>query len=58
MYKKLTDKLTTCPWCQNHKGKTDLQFSIIDDNFAQYVRTSMINYCPFCGRNVRGENEQ
>lgn len=43
-----------CPWCQNKKGKTDLDFSVIDDNAGQYTHPSMINYCPFCGRKLKG----
>lgn len=48
-----------CPWCQNHKGKTDLDFSVIDDVFGHYVHVSMIKFCPFCGRrlNAGKENE-
>ena len=45
-----------CPWCQNHEGKTDLDFSIIDDDFGQYVHYTMINFCPFCGRALYEEN--
>ena len=52
----MTDKLKPCLWCQNHKGETELQFSIVDDDFAQYVRNSMIKYCPFCGRKLVEEN--
>ena len=56
--KKLTDKLKPCLWCHNHKGKTELKFTIIDDDFGQYVTEKLINYCPFCGRKLREENEQ
>ena len=54
----MTDKLKLCPWCHNHKGKTELQFSVIDDDFGQYVKNSMINYCPFCGRKLRENNDR
>ena len=49
----------SCLWCTNHKGKTDLQFTIVDDNFGQYVHPKLIKYCPFCGRelNRRVDNE-
>lgn len=49
----MPNELKPCPWCQNKKGKTDLQFSVIDDDFAQYVKTSMIKFCPFCGRSLK-----
>lgn len=52
----MTDKLKHCLWCQNRKGETELQFSVIDDDFAQYVKISMIKYCPFCGRKLVEEN--
>ena len=52
----MTDKLKSCPWCHNHKHKTELQFSVIDDDFGRYVNNSMINYCPFCGRKLRENN--
>ena len=41
-----------CLWCTDKSGKTDLDFSIIDDNFGQYVLRRMIKYCPFCGREL------
>lgn len=44
-------ELKPCPWCQNNKGKTDLDFSVIDDGSGQYVRK--INFCPFCGRDLK-----
>lgn len=42
----------SCSWCHNNKGKTELQFSVIDDDFGQYVKSSMIKFCPFCGRSL------
>ena len=51
-------KLNNCRWCKNHKGKSELQFSVIDDDFGQYVRESMIKFCPFCGRElIRSEDK-
>ena len=47
-----------CPWCTSTNGKTDLDFSIIDDNFGQYVHQRMINFCPFCGRRLQNERNQ
>ena len=47
-----------CPWCTNANGKTDLDFSIIDDNFGQYVHQRMIKFCPFCGRRLWNEYDQ
>lgn len=47
-----------CPWCTNANGKTDLDFSIIDDNFGQYVHQRMIKFCPFCGRRLWNECNQ
>lgn len=54
----MTDKLKPCPWCHNHKGKSELQFTIIDDNFGQYVHEKLIKYCPFCGRKLSEENDR
>ena len=51
------DKTKRCPWCQNSKGKTDIDFSVIDDAFGQYVNVSLIKYCPFCGRKLKGGAE-
>ena len=51
----MPNELKPCPWCQNKKWKTDLQFSVIDDDFGQYVKTSMIKFCPFCGRSLEQE---
>ena len=52
-------ELKPCPWCQNDKGRTDLDFSIIDDEFGAYVPIHSIKYCPFCGRNIKEkDNEQ
>ena len=44
-----------CPWCTNTNGKTDLDFSIIDDALGHYVHYKMINFCPFCGRRLQDE---
>lgn len=44
----MKNELKFCPWCQNDKGQTDLDFSIIDDSSGAYVRK--IYFCPFCGR--------
>ncbi len=52
----MTDKLKPCPWCYNHKGKSELQFTIIDDDCGQYVHEKLIKYCPFCSRKLREEN--
>lgn len=41
-----------CPWCQDKNRKTDLSFSIVDDDFGQYVPQSKIKFCPFCGRRI------
>ena len=49
----MPNELKPCPWCRNKNGKIDLQFSVIDDDFAQYVKTSMIKFCPFCGRSLK-----
>lgn len=43
-----------CPWCHDRKGNTDLRFSVIDDDFAQYVKNTLIKFCPFCGRDLKG----
>ena len=51
-------KLKNCLWCQNNKGKTDLQFSVIDDDFGKYVKDYLIKFCPFCGRDLRTPKER
>jgi hypothetical protein len=53
----MTDKLKPCPWCHNHKLETELQFTIIDNDTAQYVTEKLIRYCPFCSRKLREEND-
>ena len=45
-----------CGWCTNTRGSTDISFSIIDDDFCQYVPYKMIKFCPFCGRNLEEKN--
>ena len=47
-------ELKPCPWCHDHKGQTDLQFSVIDDDSGQYVKGSLVKFCPFCGRDLNG----
>lgn len=42
-----------CRWCQDSKSRTSLEFSIIDDDFGQYVHPSLIKFCPFCGRELK-----
>lgn len=42
-----------CPWCQDKSGKTDLGFSVLDDDFAQWVHIDLIKFCPFCGRELK-----
>lgn len=42
-----------CCWCTNQRGKTELSFSIIDDDFGQYVHPNIIKFCPFCGRELK-----
>lgn len=46
-----------CSWCRNRKGKTDLNFTVIDDDFGQYVHPKLIKYCPFCGRKIQEESK-
>lgn len=56
--KRTSDSSKDCKWCKNHKGKSVLQFSVIDDDFGQYVRESMIKFCPFCGRKLGANNDR
>lgn len=56
--KKIESGMTTmpneyCRWCQRPSGKTDIGFSVVDDDFGQYVKEPMIKFCPFCGRKLR-----
>ena len=50
-------ELKPCPWCQNDKGHTDLDFSIIDDGIGAYVPIHSVKYCPFCGRNLKEDRQ-
>ena len=52
----MPNEMKPCPWCHNNKGKTDLNFSVIDDDFGQYVNHSLIKFCPFCGRKLEQED--
>lgn len=47
-----------CGWCTNGKGKTSLEFSVIDEDFGQHVPGSLINFCPFCGRGINNEKQK
>ena len=44
-----------CSWCMDKNGKTDLDFSVIDDMAGQYMHPNMINYCVVCGRELYSE---
>ena len=35
-----------CPWCKS-------EYTIIDDDFAKPVHENMINYCFYCGKELR-----
>ena len=52
-----SSKKSYCLWCQDHKGNTDLDFSIVDDASGAYVRINTIRYCPLCGRKLKGEEQ-
>lgn len=52
---KIKTEKPICPWCQNNKGKTDLNFSVIDDDAGQYIPARLINYCFKCGRKLKEE---
>lgn len=52
-----------CPWCHTHRKKEivpmkkhEMDWSVMDDDFGQYVRSTLIHYCPFCGRNIDETN--
>ena len=47
-----------CRWCTNSRGKTSLEFSVIDEDFGQYVPGSLINFCPFCGRGINDKKQK
>ncbi len=42
-----------CGWCTN-RGKPILkhkiEWSVIDEDFGQYVHVDLVNYCFHCGR--------
>ena len=42
-----------CRWCHDEKGNPETSFSVIDDDFAQFVPDFFVKYCPFCGRAIR-----
>ena len=44
-----------CPWCMDKNHKTNLDFSVIDDDTGHYVTERSINFCPFCGRDLKEE---
>ena len=46
-----------CPWCQDNKGHTDFDFSVVDDASGACVTINAIRYCPFCGRKSKGEGK-
>lgn len=50
---KMQSELKPCPWCYGKNGKTDLDFTIIDDDFGQPVHPKLIKFCPFCGRSLQ-----
>lgn len=47
------DQTKYCPWCMDKNHKTNLDFSVIDDGTGHYVTERSINFCPFCGRELR-----
>ena len=47
-----------CPWCMDKNGKTDLDFSVIDDMSSQYMHPNMIKYCVVCGRELYNERKK
>ena len=47
-----------CPWCMDKNGKTDLDFSVIDDMSGQYMHPNMIKYCVVCGRELYNERKK
>ena len=48
---KETDK-KPCAWC-----KTEGEYTIIDDDFGQPLRPSMIHFCFNCGRKLKEEDD-
>lgn len=46
-----------CQWCRPSMFKTDVSFSIIDDDLGQYVPVRLINFCPFCGQRIGGSQK-
>ena len=47
-----------CPWCMDKNGKTDLDFSVVDDMSGQYMHPNMIKYCVVCGRELYNERKK
>jgi len=47
-----------CQWCHDkNKPLALLEWSVIDDNFGQYVHRDLIHYCFHCGRKLGTEKE-
>jgi len=43
--KEMQKKQHDCPWCK-------AEYTIIDDDFGQPIRTKMIKYCFKCGKTL------
>ncbi len=49
-------ELKPCRWCCDGKGKPikkhKLEWSVIDDDFGQFVPYGLVRFCPMCGRRL------
>ena len=44
-----------CPWCYENgepRKACNLEWSVVDDDFGQYVSPKMIRFCFYCGRKL------
>lgn len=49
-----TDKTKSCLWCHDMRGNKNLGFTVSDKLAREIINNRFINFCPFCGRELRG----
>lgn len=51
------NKINNCKWCTDNKGRTLMNFLVLDVEVMKYVPIKRIKYCPFCGRKLKDEGD-